>query len=170
MLDKLGIDFPQLLAFIINFVILFGLLTLVLYKPITKMLDQRAGKIKEGLDQAERIKQEMAHAEETVKAQIEAGRKEGQAIVAQASQTSDRIKEEAKAEARKETEALIAKARAEIAVEREESFNQLRREFADLAVLAAEKVIEQSLDKKAHQQLIDKVLKEGLASKKSELN
>jgi F-type H+-transporting ATPase subunit b len=170
MLDKLGIDFPQLLAFIINFFILFGLLTLVLYKPITKMLDQRAGKIKEGLDQAEGIKQEMAHAEETVKARIEAGRKEGQTIVAQASQTSDRIKEEARAEARKETEALIAKARAEIAMEREEGFNQLRREFADLAVLAAEKVIEQSLDKKAHQQLIDKVLKEGLASKKSELN
>ena len=170
MLDKLGIDFPQLLAFIINFLILFGLLTLVLYKPITKMLDQRAAKIKEGLDQAERIKQEMAHAEETVKAEIEAGRKEGQAIVAQASQTSDRIKEEAKAEARKETEALIAKARAEIVMEREESFNQLRREFADLAVLAAEKVIEQALYKKAHQQLIDKVLKEGLASTKSELN
>ena len=41
---------------------------------------------------------------------------------------------------------------------------------ADLAVLAAEKVIEQSLDKKAHERLIEKVLEEGLASKKSQLN
>ncbi|OGO01383.1 MAG: ATP synthase F0 subunit B, partial [Chloroflexi bacterium RBG_13_53_26] len=100
----------------------------------------------------------------------EAGRREGQAIIAQASQTADRLKEEARAEARKEAEIVIGKARAEIAMEREESFNQLRREFADLAVLAAEKVIEQSVDKKAHQQLIEKVLQEGLASKKSELN
>ena len=170
MLDKLGIDLPQLLAFVINFFLLLGLLTLVLYKPITRMLDDRASKIKESLDQAERMKQEMVHAEEEVKAQIEAGRKEGQAIIAQASQTADRLKEEARAEARKEAETVIGKARAEIAMEREESFNQLRREFADLAVLAAEKVIEQSVDKKAHQQLIEKVLQEGLASKKSELN
>jgi F-type H+-transporting ATPase subunit b len=170
MLDKLGIDLPQLLAFVINFFLLLGLLTLVLYKPITRMLDDRASKIKESLDQAERMKQEMAHAEETVKVQIEAGRREGQAIIAQASQTADRLKEEARAEARKEAETVIGKARAEIAMEREESFNQLRREFADLAVLAAEKVIEQSVDKKAHQQLIEKVLQEGLASKKSELN
>jgi len=170
MLDKLGIDLPQLLAFVINFFLLLGLLTLVLYKPVTRMLDDRAAKIKQSLDQAERMKQEMVHAEEEVKAQIEAGRKEGQAIIAQASQTGDRLKEEARAEARKEAETVIGKARAEIAMEREESFNQLRREFADLAVLAAEKVIEQSVDKKAHQQLIEKVLQEGLASKKSELN
>ena len=170
MLDKLGIDLPQLLAFVINFFLLFGLLTLVLYRPITRMLDQRAAKIKESLDQAELMKQDMARAEETVKAQIETGRREGQAVVAQASQAGERLKEEAKAEARKEAEALVAKARAEIAVEREESFNQLRREFADLAVLAAEKVIDQSLDKKAHEQLIDKVLREGLASKKGDLN
>ena len=42
----------------------------------------------------------------------------------------------------------------------------MRQEFADLAIVAAEKVIGQSLDKKAHQELIDKVLEEGLTSKK----
>jgi len=109
-------------------------------------------------------------AEESVKAQIEAGRKEGQAILAQAAQNAERVKEEAKAEARKEAEAIVVKAQAQIQSDREESFNKLRREFADLAVLAAEKVIEQSLDKKAHEKLIEKVLEEGLASKKSQLN
>jgi len=166
MLDKLGIDVPSLVAFVINFLLLFGLLTLVLYKPVTRMLDQRAAKIKESLEQAERIKQESIRAEESVRAQIEAGRKEGQAVIAQAAQTAERVKEEAKAEARKEAEALITKAQAEIEREREESFNQLRREFADLSILAAEKVIGRSLDKKAHQELIEKVLEEGLAFKK----
>ncbi len=165
MLDKLGIDLPSLVAFLINFFLLLGLLTFVLYKPVTRMLDQRAAKIKESLEQAELIKQESVRAEESVKAQIEVGRKEGQAIIAQAAQTADRIKEEARAEARSEAQALIAKAQTEIEREREESFNQLRREFADLAILAAEKVIDQSLDKKAHQHLIDRVLEEGLTSK-----
>ncbi len=165
MLDKLGIDLPSLVAFIINFFLLLGLLTLVLYKPITRMLDQRSAKIKESLDQAESIKQESLRAEEAVRDQLEAGGKEGQAIIAQAAQTAERVKEEAKAEARQEAEALIAKAQVETEREREESFNQLRQEFADLSVRAAEKVIGQALDKKAHQQLIDKVLEEGLASK-----
>jgi len=166
----LGISLPYLLAFMINFGLLLFLLTFVLYKPITKTLDERAAKIKESLEKAEQIKQESVRAEESVKAQIEAGRKEGQAIIAQATQNGERLKEEAKAEARKEAEALIAKAQAQIESDREESFNKLRREFADLAVLAAEKVIEQSLDKKAHEKLIEKVLEEGLASKKSQLN
>jgi len=166
MLNKLGIDGPSLIAFLINFFILFGLLTLILYKPVTKMLDQRSAKIKESLEQAERMKQESVRAEETVKAEIEAGRREGQALMNQAAQTAEKLKGEARAEARQEAEALIAKARIEIDREREESVNQLRQEFADLAILAAEKVIGQSLDKKAHQQLIDKVLEEGLAPRK----
>jgi F-type H+-transporting ATPase subunit b len=166
MLNKLGIDAPSLIAFLINFFILLGLLTLVLYKPVIRMLDQRSAKIKESLEQAERMKQESVRAEETVKAEIEAGRREGQALMNQAAQTAEKLKGEARAEARQEAEALIAKARVEIDREREESVNQLRQEFADLAILAAEKVIGQSLDKKAHQQLIDKVLEEGLAPRK----
>ena len=166
MLDKLGIDLPSLLSFLISFFILFGLLTLILYRPVTRMLDERSAKINESLQEAERIKKETVQAEESVKAQIEAGRKEGQAIIAQASQIAERVKEEARDGAKDEANALIAKARTEIEREREESYNQLRQEFVDLAISAAEKVINQSLDKKAHQKLIEEVLKEGTESQK----
>jgi F-type H+-transporting ATPase subunit b len=166
MLNDLGIDLPSLLSFLISFFILFGLLTLVLYKPVTKMLDERSAKINESLQEAERIKKETVQAEESVKAQVEAGRKEGQAIIAQATQIAERVKEEARAGAKDEANALIAKARTEIDREREESYSQLRQEFVDLAISAAEKVINQSLDKKAHQKLIEEVLKEGTESQK----
>ncbi len=166
MLDDLGIDLKFLVAFLINFLLLLGLLTWVLYRPVTKMLDERSAKINESLQEAERIKKESVQAEEAVKAQIEAGRKEGQAIIAQASQIAERVKEEARAGAKDEANALIAKARTEIEREREESYNQLRQEFVDLAILAAEKVINKSLDKKAHQQLIEETLKEGTEPQK----
>ncbi len=165
-MEKLGINLPSLIAFIINFVILLALLIIVAYRPIVRMLDERSAKIRESMDQAERIKQESARATETIKAQLEAGRKEGQAIVAQASQIGERLKEEARAEARQQAESLIAKARLEIERERQEGFDQLRQEFVDLAILAAEKVINQSLDKKAHQRLIEEVLEEGTRPKK----
>lgn len=166
MLNDLGIDLQSLVAFIINFVLLLGLLTVVLYRPVTRMLDERSVKINESLQEAERIRKESVQAEESVKAQVEAGRKEGQAIIAQATQIAERVKEEARAGAKDEANALIAKARTEIDREREESYNQLRQEFVDLAISAAEKVINQSLDKKAHQKLIEEVLKEGTESQK----
>jgi F-type H+-transporting ATPase subunit b len=161
-MGDLGINLGSLIAFLITFIVLIVLLRLVAYKPIIKMLDERSAKIKESMEQAEAIKEKTAHAEETIKAQIEAGRKEGQAIVAQASQVGERVKGEARAEARQEAEALIAKARAEIDRERIESIDQLRKEFVDLAILAAEKVIDESLDKKTHQRLIEDVLEQSM--------
>jgi len=160
MLEDLGIDLPSLLTFLISFGILLGLLTFFLYKPVTKMLDERSAKISESLQEAERVKLESVQADVAVKAQIDSGRKEGQAIIAQASQIADRVKEEARTSAKEEADALISKARIEIERERAEGFDQLRQEFVDLAILAAEKVVNQSVDKKAHLQLIEEVFKE----------
>lgn len=163
---KLGINFPSLIAQIINFVILLALLYLFAYKPILKMLDKRSEKIKESMDQAERIKQQTAQTEEQVKAQLDAARKEGQALIAQASKLGEKLKEEARKEARQEAETVITRARAEIQRENEEAADALRREFADLAIKAAEKVISQTLDRESHRRLIDEVLSQAGQMKK----
>ena len=148
-MEGLGINLPMLVAQVVNFVILFGLLFLVAYKPITKMLDERSTKIQESMEQAEQIKQQAARSEEEVKAQLEAARKESQTIMSQAAQMGERFKEEAKKEARQEAESLIEKSRLEIQRERDEAIDGLRKEVVDIAILAAERVIEQSLDKPA---------------------
>lgn len=157
---KLGIDLPSLIAQIVNFLILLTLLYLFAYKPILRMLDERSKKIREGVEQADRIKGQAAQAEEQVKAQIEAGRKEGQAIIAQAAQMGERLKEEARQGARQEAESAMARARQEIQRERDEAFDRLRQEFAGLAITAAEKVIRETLDKEKHRRLIQEVLEE----------
>jgi len=162
----LGINLPTLLAQIINFIILFGLLYLVAYKPIMRMLDERSRKIKEGVEQAEAMKEQAASADEEVKKQLAAAGKEGQERIARAVRAGEDVKQKARGEAKQEAEALIARARTEIQRERDEAIGELREEFADLTVLAAEKVIDRSLDKEAHRQLIDKVLEESSALKK----
>ncbi len=162
----LGINLPILLAQIINFIILFGLLYLVAYKPIMRMLDERSRKIKEGVEQAEAMKEQAASAEEEIKKQLEVASKEGQERIARAVRAGEDVKQKARGEAKQEAEALIARARTEIQRERDEAIGELREEFADLTVLAAEKVIDRSLDKEAHRQLIDKVLEESSALKK----
>ena len=165
-MEGLGINLPMLIAQLVNFIILFGLLYLIAYKPVLRMLDARSKKIKESVDQTERIKEQALHAEEEVKKQIEVARKQGQEIVAQAARTGEEVRQKAKQEAKQEAETLINRARTEIKRERDGAIDELRKEFADLTILAAEKVIEKSLDKQAHRQLIDKVLEESTTQKK----
>lgn len=166
-MEAIGINLQLLVAFLINFLILFGLLTAVLYKPVLKMLDERQAKIKESLDQAEKIKEQTARSEEQVKAAIEAARKEGQSIIAQASGIAEKIKEEAKDGARKEAEAIITKAKDDIKLERDKSIAELRKEFANLTVLAAEKVIKETLDTQKHKKLINEVLEQSNSFKQN---
>ncbi len=165
-LANLGISLPTLLAQIVNFVILFGLLYLVAYRPLMRMLDGRSGKIKESMEQTEYIKEQAARAEEEAEKRIEAASKEGQEVIVQAVRTGEELRQQAQGEARQEAESLITKARMEIQRERDDAIGELRREFADLTILAAGKVIDRSLDKKAHRQLIDRVLEESTTLKK----
>ncbi len=165
-LANLGINLPILVAQIVNVAILLGLLYLVAYKPIMRMLDERSRRIKESMEQADAIKEQAARAEEEVKKQLEAAGRKGQERIAQAVQVGEEVKQKAQQEARQEAETLIARARTEIQRERDEAIDELREEFADLTILAAGKVIDRSLDKKAHRQLIDKVLKESTTLKK----
>ncbi|MFC1985473.1 F0F1 ATP synthase subunit B [Chloroflexota bacterium] len=165
-LAGLGISLPTLLAQIVNFAILFGLLYLVAYKPIMRMLDERSKKVKESMEQTEYIKEQAANAEEEAKKQIEASTKEGQELIAQAVRTGEEVRQQAHQEARQDAEALIVRARGEIQRERDGAIDDLRKEFADLTILAAEKVIGRSLDKEAHRQLIDKTLEESTTLRK----
>jgi len=165
-LAGLGINLPTLLAQIINFAILLGLLYLVAYKPIMRMFDERSRKIRESMEQTEFIKEQAAQAEEEAEKRIEEAAKEGQEVVVRAVRTGEEVRREAQQEARQEAESLIARARMEIQRERDDAIDELRKEFADLTILAASKVIDRSLDKEAHRQLIDKVLKESTTLKK----
>jgi len=164
--EGLGINLPTLIAQIINFAILLGLLYLVAYKPIMRILDERSRKVKDSMEQTELIRQQAERAEEEVKKQIEAAGREGQEIVARAVRSGEEVRQKAQQEARQDAESLITRAQGEIQRERDEAIGELRKEFADLTILAAEQVIDRSLDKEAHRQLIDKVLKESTTLKK----
>ena len=165
-LAGLGINLPTLLAQIINFAILLGLMYLVAYKPIMRMFDERSRKIRESMEQTEFIKEQAAQAEEEAEKRIEAASKEGPEVIVRAVRTGEEIGREAQQEARQEAESLIVRARMEIQRERDDAIDELRKEFADLTILAASKVIDRSLDKEAHRQLIDKVLEESTRLKK----
>lgn len=157
-MENIGINWQLLVAFLVNFLVLFGILMAVGYKPILKMLDERQAKIKESLEMAERINDQTRQSKDQMEAAIAAARREAQVITGQASQVAEKLKEEAREVARKEAETIINKARDEIKLERDKSVSELRSEFSSLAILAAEKLIKESLDSQKHHKLINDVL------------
>lgn len=166
-MGALGINLPLLVSFTISFVILFALLGLVLYKPAMKMLDERSKRIKESMERAEATKEEYARAEEEVKKLISKAREDGQALVSQAAQIGERLKEEAREGARKEAQVIVDRTRTELENERDMIIDDLRREFVDISISAAEKVIKETLDKERHRRLIEETLEESAAFKEN---
>ncbi|KPK23243.1 MAG: ATP synthase subunit B [Dehalococcoidia bacterium SG8_51_3] len=165
-LAGLGINLPTLLAQVVNVVILLVVLYFVAYRPVMRMLDERSKRIKDSMEQADAIKEQAARTEEEVKKQLAAASKEGQERIDKSVKAGEEIREKAKQGARQEAEALVARARDEIKRERDEAISELRKEVADLTIAAAEKVIDRSLDKKAHRDLIDRILEESDALRK----
>lgn len=158
--EALGLNLPQMIAQVVNFFVLLFILRLVAYKPILKMLDERKQKIAEGLNAAEIARAEAAAAQANIQEQLDVARKDGQEIVANAQNVATRIQTDAREQSAKDREVALDRARAEIQQERDRAIADLRGEFADITVSAAEKVINQSLDRQSHQRVIDETLAE----------
>jgi len=156
--DALGINLPSLAAFLINFILLLTLLRFTLFKPVLKTLDERRRRIAESLSAADTAAESAREAERRVQEQVRQAQLQGQEIIATAQGIAQRIQDDANRNAQTRAQATITQAQVTIRQETEAARAALRREFADLTILAAEKVINQSLDKQSHLRLINEVL------------
>jgi F-type H+-transporting ATPase subunit b len=163
-ISALGFNLPALIAQLINFVLLLIIFRLILYKPLLKILDERKKRIQEGLDASDEAKRRLSQTEQDVAKELDKARQQGQEQIAQAQQIAARIQEEARQGARHEAEQLLERARGEIQLERDSAIAQLRREFAGLTIIAAERVIKEELDENKHRRLIEEVLAEAPAA------
>ena len=154
----LGFNLPGLIAQLINFGILLVILRLFLYKPVLRILDERRARIEEGLNRAEQAAVQASASQDEARRVIDEARGEARELVASAQDAAARLRAELEERARTDANSIVTRARDEIQTERDQAIEQLRREFADLTIAAAEQVIGQSLDRAAHQRLIDETL------------
>lgn len=157
----LGFSLPSLVSNLINFTILLIVLRVFLYKPVLRLLDERKARIQEGLDAASRAASDASDAEAEARRTIEEAQRQARELVAQAQEGAAQLRAELEERARADADQIVARAREEVQTERDQAIELLRREFASLTIVAAERVTRQSLDRAAHQRLIDEVLAEG---------
>jgi F-type H+-transporting ATPase subunit b len=158
--DGLGFHGPSLIAYGLNFLLLLGILYLVGYKPILRILGERQQKIQEGLESADRVRQEAMEQRAELQQQLEAARQDGQQLMTQARDAANRFREEEQTRAQENSDAFLNRARAEIEQERDSAIEEVRRHFSELAILAAEQIIHRTLDRDAHREVIGRVLEE----------
>jgi F-type H+-transporting ATPase subunit b len=153
-MEALGLDPISILFHAINFLILLFLLQRFLFKPVLGMLDQRANTIRESVEAADRMRQETARADQERLEALREARRQAEEIVTRATHEGDRLVSEARQRAQQEAQTILERAQQEATAERQQAMSELRAQVADLAVLAAGRVIGRSLTTADHGALV----------------
>jgi F-type H+-transporting ATPase subunit b len=144
--------------------ILFGLTLFVLSRValprIGEALEKRANAIRDSIDAAEKQRADAEKLLQEYRQRLKEAREQADDIVARARKAAEAAEAEAVASGRDKREELVALARRDIEMETRRSLERIRKEVADLTVLATEKVTRMTLDDEDHKRLIDEALSE----------
>lgn len=127
------------------------------WPPIVKALDDRRKRIADGLEAADRAGHDLELAQERATDLLKEAKVNSAGIIDQANKRANQIIDEAKQKAREEGNRLKAGAQAEIEQQINQAREQLREQVAVLAVAGAEKILESSVDAKAHSEMLNKL-------------
>jgi F-type H+-transporting ATPase subunit b len=153
---SLGLMIWTLLAFGIT----LYLLNKLAFPRIAEALDRRRMAIEESIQAAQRAKQEADELLEEYRARLREAREQAEDIMARARKAADNLADETKEQASKQREELLAAARRDIEHETRRALDELRKEVADLTVMATEKITRKSLTEDDHRRLIEEALSE----------
>ena len=151
----LGINAIAFLSQLISFGIVFVILWRWGFPVIIKMLDKRQEVIREGIDNAERARRDLAEATARAEQLLAEARRQGQETIAQAAKAAereaDRIEEEALARTAQIEQQQIERIRQEAARARAE----ISRLVVNLSISAASKIISKSVDSNDNRRLVE---------------
>ncbi len=160
MLDSLGINGWNLLVQLIAFIIFLWLLWRFALGPITRVIDERQDRIRESVEAAERMKAELAATAARNEEVLVEARQQAQQIVAQARDAGEATLNRAREQANAQAEEYLTRAEATLRQETQQARQQLRQEVADLAVMAAGRIVRKELDPATQTRLIEETLAE----------
>lgn len=159
-MDALGINLGFLVAQIINFSIIFGLLAVFVWPRVTQMLDDRAERIVKGLEDARAAEEARENAEREREKLLSQARTEAQKAVEEARQRGEEQGEQILAEARREADQIRAQAREQAEEERNRILGETREQVITLAMAAAERAVGSSLDEGSQRDVIGRFFSE----------
>jgi F-type H+-transporting ATPase subunit b len=145
---------------IVLFLFTMWVLSKVAFPRIQEALDKRAKVIAESIDAAERQRKESDDLLTEYRSRLAEAREQADEIMARARKAADTAENEATAAGREKRDELVAQAQRDIEAETRRSLDSIRREVADLTVLATEKVTRKTLTEADQKRLVEEALGE----------
>jgi F-type H+-transporting ATPase subunit b len=127
---------------------------------ISDALEKRANAIQESIDHAEQTRREADELLEEYRARLKEAREQAEDIIVRSRRAAERYEQESKERAKQEHAEAMERTRREIQAETRRALDEIRKEVANLTVIATEKVARKSLDSADHQRLIEEALAE----------
>lgn len=145
---------------IVNFLVLVYVLQRFMWGPITRTLDARAAKIREGLKMAEDAKAERLRLQSEVERLLNEARREGAVLSERMNQAAEAAANDVRAQARADADRIRDKGKADAQQLHDQALAQLRGEVASMVVLAASRILGKEIGPEQHRALIERSLSE----------
>ena len=145
-------------------IIVFGITLFVLWKfafgPIQKIIDERRTRIRQALEEADHARSEARKLLEEHRELRARARGEGEEILAEARRVADSMRERVRDETEADRQRRLEETRKQVEAETQRALEEIRAEIANLALVAAERVTRQALDRPEQRRLIDEAIKD----------
>ncbi len=145
---------------VITFVILLIILKKIAWKPILAALDQREAAIKDALEKAEKAQDEAKKVLEENQANLLKAEEESKKIINQSREYAEKLKEQMLQDSKEQAKKILDDAAAEIDRKKEAAFDELKTQVAEIAIKAAEKIMNENLDNEAQKKIANKFIGE----------
>lgn len=142
------------------FVLLAFVLRKFAWKPLIEALEKREAHVRSSIEQAEQARQDAERMLAENRKELARAEEESRKIITEGRALAEQLKSEIVDKANQQSRAMVEQAKLEIERDKEAALNQLRGEVANLAVLAAGRIIGESLDAEKHRKLVDDMLRQ----------
>ena len=144
-----------MIANLINFAILVGVLSWLLYEPARDFINERKKKIRSRIENAKEREEDADQLKREREEELKEARSRADEIIENARKTAQKIKSDSRSEAEKEAKRIINEAREEAEREKERVREELKSQYLDVAVMSAERILQREIRAEDHREMIE---------------
>lgn len=148
------IDWKLLIAQLVNFFLVLGVLWRFALKPLQKIMADRSQEIQNSLVQAKEIEQKLKETDQNKINTLLQAKKDAQAIIDQTNKEAEILREKKVSELRLEMEKIVDQTKTSLANEKEQMIREVKSEVADLVIAVSSKLLEKNIDNENNKKLI----------------
>ncbi|TSC58537.1 MAG: F-type H+-transporting ATPase subunit b [Candidatus Peregrinibacteria bacterium Greene0416_19] len=160
LLTKLGIDWKLLLAQIVNFTIVLGVLTYFVYRPLLDLLDRRRDRIAKAMEEVKQIEHQKAELDAFRLEQMRKIDEETGAFLERAKREAEAAGRKMVDEAKAEADRLLGRGRQQLEEERAKVFAEVQGTLVSMIVRMTEKILAREFTAKDQERIVSSLNKE----------